>query len=116
MAMTLITTNTSSDAASSSFTSSIDNTYKLYIFRWHNINGSANDASFQFNGTLIKQVNPVIMTAFTNDGKSVFAGLTNGQVHKWNLMENAHLPKAFSWKMTGKLSFANSFSWKMTGK
>ena len=38
MAMTLITTNTSSGAASSSFTSSIDSTYKLYIFKWYNVN------------------------------------------------------------------------------
>ena len=49
----------------------------------------------------IKHDSPVIMTAFTSDGKSVFAGLTNGQVHKWNLMENAHLPIILS--HTGKM-------------
>ena len=38
MAMTLITTNTSSDAASSDFTTGIDSTYKLYIFKFYNVN------------------------------------------------------------------------------
>jgi hypothetical protein len=47
MAMTLITTNTSSDAASSSFTSGIDSTYKLYIFKFYDIN-PATDATFSF--------------------------------------------------------------------
>jgi len=42
MAMTLITTNTSSDAATSDFTSGIDNTYKLYIFKWYDV-GPATD-------------------------------------------------------------------------
>jgi hypothetical protein len=37
MAMTLITTNTSSGASTSDFTSSIDSTYKLYIFKWISI-------------------------------------------------------------------------------
>ena len=39
--MTLITTNTSSDDASSSFTSGIDNTYKLYIFKFIDIHAEA---------------------------------------------------------------------------
>jgi hypothetical protein len=48
MAMTLITTNTSSGAASSSFTSGIDSTYKLYIFKFYDVNPATNDASFTF--------------------------------------------------------------------
>jgi hypothetical protein len=48
MAMTLITTNTSSDAASSSFTSGIDNTYKLYIFKCFDIHPETNEANFNF--------------------------------------------------------------------
>jgi len=48
MAMTLITTNTSSNAASSSFTSSIDSTYKLYIFKFIDINPATDDVHFQF--------------------------------------------------------------------
>ena len=48
MAMTLITTNTSSNAASSSFTSSIDSTYKLYIFKVLSLNPATDDANFTF--------------------------------------------------------------------
>ena len=51
--MTLITTNTSSNAASSSFTSSIDNTYKLYIFKFYDVNPATDnvDFTFQVNAT-----------------------------------------------------------------
>ena len=38
MAMTLITTNTESSDSESVFSSSIDSTYKLYIFSWINVN------------------------------------------------------------------------------
>ena len=38
MTMALLTTNTSSNAATSSFTSSIDNTYKVYVFRFYDVN------------------------------------------------------------------------------
>jgi len=48
MAMTLITTNTSSDAASSSFTSSIDSTYKLYIFKYYDVNPVTDEVNFTF--------------------------------------------------------------------
>ena len=53
MAMTLITTNTSSNAASSSFTSSIDSTYKLYIFKFIDINPATDSQylTFQCNAT-----------------------------------------------------------------
>jgi len=47
MAMTLITTNTSSGATSSSFTSGIDSTYKLYIFKFLNINPATDQTFFQ---------------------------------------------------------------------
>ena len=50
--MTLITTNTSSNAASSSFTSSIDSTYKLYIFKFIDVNPATNAAEFTFNGSI----------------------------------------------------------------
>jgi len=46
MAMTLITTNTSSNAASSSFTSSIDSTYKLYILKFYDVNPVTDSAEF----------------------------------------------------------------------
>ena len=48
MAMTLITTNTSSGAASSSFTSSIDSTYKLYIFKFFDVNPVDDKPEFGF--------------------------------------------------------------------
>ena len=51
MAMPLITTNTSSNAASSSFTSSIDSTYKLYIFKFYDVNPATDGVDFTFNGS-----------------------------------------------------------------
>ena len=50
MAMTLITTNPdSTDVANVSFTSSIDSTYKLYIFKFINVNPATDEAEFQVN-------------------------------------------------------------------
>ena len=52
MAMTLITTNPdSTDVASVSFTSSIDSTYKLFIFSFYDINPATDSVYFQFNGS-----------------------------------------------------------------
>jgi hypothetical protein len=53
MAMTLITTNTSSNAASSSFTSSIDSTYKLYIFKFYDVNPVTDDALLTFQANAV---------------------------------------------------------------
>ena len=50
--MTLITTNTSSNAASSSFTSGIDSTYKLYIFKCINIHASSDGAHLFFQANV----------------------------------------------------------------
>ena len=55
MAMTLITTNTSSNAASSSFTSSIDSTYKLYIFKWYDVNPATDAVQFGFQANASSQ-------------------------------------------------------------
>ena len=52
MAMTLITTNTSSDAATSDFTTGIDNTYKLYIFKYYDVNPATDLANFTFQGSI----------------------------------------------------------------
>ena len=53
MAMTLITTNPdSTDVASVSFTSSIDSTYKLYIFTWYNVNGAVDNDEFGFQASV----------------------------------------------------------------
>jgi len=53
MAMTLITTNPdSTDVANVSFTSSIDSTYKLFIFKFYDINPATDDTYFTFNGSI----------------------------------------------------------------
>ena len=52
MAMTLITTNTSSNAASSLFTSGIDSTYKLYIFEFYNVNPVEDNDEFGFQASV----------------------------------------------------------------
>ena len=67
MAMTLITTNTSSNAASSSFTSSIDSTYKLYIFKFIDVNPATDAAefSFQVNATDGADYNDSAITSTT---------------------------------------------------
>jgi len=49
MAMTLITTNTESGDANSAFTSSIDSTYKLYVFKWFNVNPATDNVQFTVN-------------------------------------------------------------------
>ena len=48
MAMTLITTNDGSGVATSDFTSGIDNTYKLYIFKWYDVNPVTDNTHFSF--------------------------------------------------------------------
>jgi len=48
MAMTLITTNTLDDDATSDFTSGIDSTYKLYIFKFIDIDHATNLKRFGF--------------------------------------------------------------------
>ena len=53
MAMTLITTNTSSNAASSSFTSGIDSTYKLYIFKFYDVNPVTDAVNFTFQANVV---------------------------------------------------------------
>ena len=55
MAMTLITTNTSSNAATSDFTSGIDDTYKLYIFKFININPATDNTYFGFQANASSQ-------------------------------------------------------------
>ena len=53
MAMKLITTNPdSTDVATVSFTSGIDSTYKLYIFKFININPATDREALTFNGSI----------------------------------------------------------------
>ena len=51
MAMTLITTNTSSSVTTSSFTSGIDSTYKLYIFKIIDLGPETDNKIFTFDGS-----------------------------------------------------------------
>ena len=48
--MTLLTTNTESDDATSSFTSLIDSTFNLYIFKWFDVNPATDGTVFAFQG------------------------------------------------------------------
>ena len=63
--MTLITTNTSSNAASSSFTSSIDSTYKLFVFKFYDVNPATDNVqfSFQVNATDGADYNDSLITS-----------------------------------------------------
>jgi len=87
MAMTLITTNTSSGAASSSFTSSIDSTYKLYIFKFIDINPATNNEhlEFQVNATDGADYNDSAITSTyfyaynTEDGSSTTLSYVTGR-------------------------------------
>ena len=51
--MTLITTNEETNAASSSFTSSIDSTYKLYIFKYYDVNPATDGVNFTFQANVV---------------------------------------------------------------
>ena len=66
MAMTLITTNTESGDATSDFTSGIDSTYKLYIFKFYDVNPATDDAEFgvQFNVAGQSGYNETITSTF----------------------------------------------------
>ena len=64
--MTLITTNTSSNAASSSFTSGIDSTYKLYIFKFYDVNPVTDGAHFTW------QANATDSTSYDEEIHSTF--------------------------------------------
>ena len=55
MEMTLLTTNTSSNAATSDFTSGIDSTYKLYIFKFYDVNPATDNAHFTFQANVSGQ-------------------------------------------------------------
>ena len=50
-AMNLLATNTFTDQASSAFTTLIDSTYDVYIFKFIDINPATNTSDFLFNGS-----------------------------------------------------------------
>ena len=86
MAMTLITTNTSSGAASSSFTSSIDSTYKLYIFKFYDLNPATDEVKFTFQANAASQsgYNETITSTFftaRHNENDVTADMYYGTAH-----------------------------------
>ena len=50
--MVLLSTQTASNAASVSFTSGIDSTYKLYIFKFYDVNPATDTQQLMFNGSI----------------------------------------------------------------
>ena len=83
--MTLITTNTSSsDDSTSAFTSGIDSTYKLYIFKWFDVQPSDDGAHLSFQGNVDGQSGfneTITSTTFrayhTEDGSSTELAYTD---------------------------------------
>ena len=79
MAMTLITTNTSSGASTSLFTSGIDSTYKLYIFKWINLNPATDAQTVKVNFStdggsnynMSKTVTALLVYHGENDGGAI---------------------------------------------
>ena len=64
--MTLLSTQTASNAASVSFTSGIDSTYRLYIFKFYDVNPATDGSEFQF------QVNADGATGFNETMTTTF--------------------------------------------
>ena len=66
--MTLITTNTHTgdSDATSDFTSGIDSTYKLYIFKFYDINPATDDSNFSFQANAVGEsdYNETVTTTF----------------------------------------------------
>ena len=51
--MILLTTNTFTNAATADFTSKIDSTYKLYIFKYYDVNPATDSIDFSFQGNAV---------------------------------------------------------------
>jgi len=47
----LLSTQTASGSANLSFTTGIDSTYDVYVFRFHDVNPATDDVNFQWNGS-----------------------------------------------------------------
>jgi hypothetical protein len=74
--MVLLSTQTASNAASVNFTSGIDSTYKLYIFKWYDVNPATDSTilGFQVNATdstgYDRQITSTIFTAYNNEANT----------------------------------------------
>ena len=85
MAMTLITTNTLSSSANSSFTSGIDSTYKLYIFKFYDVNPDTDsiDFSFQANASGQSGFNETMTTTYFRTDHDESDSSTNLGYQDW---------------------------------
>jgi len=52
MAMTLLATNSGTFSTEANFTSGIDSTYKLYIFKYYDVNPATDNTNFTFQGSI----------------------------------------------------------------
>ena len=96
----LITTNTVTDGAASAFTTGIDNTYKLYIFKFINIAPATDGANFYWQGSINAGVAYGVTTTTT-----CFTAYQNEAGSDNNLTYQDSLDQALS---TDYMQFANT--------
>jgi len=95
MAMTLITTNPdSTDVATVSFTSGIDSTYKLYVFKFYDVNPATDGQEFKF------QVS-------TDGGSSYGVAITSTNFYAYN--EENGASTALSYNTAADLAQSTAF-------
>lgn len=85
-ALTLLTTNAASGSSSSEFTSKINSTYDVYIFKYININPDTNDLVFNFQASTnggtdwgVTQTTTFFRTEHNEDGSSSSLAYQTGQ-------------------------------------
>jgi hypothetical protein len=84
--MVLLSTQTASNAASVSFTSGIDNTYRLYIFKFYDVNPATNGTNFTFQANVAGQsgFNETVTSTYfhaEHDESGVTANLSYANEH-----------------------------------
>ena len=114
MAMTLITTNTSSGAANSAFTSSIDSTYKLYIFKIINANPATDDVNIKFNGSTDSGSNYNVTkttTFFKSQHSEDDEDASIGYIASWDLAQSTAGPPVTAGIGIGSDEYASGTLW-----
>ena len=89
--MTLLSTQTASNAASVSFTSGIDNTYKLYVFKWYDVNPATDNVKFGFqvnavgesgyNETITSTLVQAYFSEAGSDNRLIYTGSVDDQAN-----------------------------------
>ena len=95
MAMTLLATNEPSGAANSSFTSSIDSTYKLFIFKWVDVNPATDNVDFTVN--------------FSDDTSSHSYDLTKTTNFFWSYHSEADATPVLAYRTANDLAQATGY-------